>query len=238
MLSIMICEDNDEQRLFEESIVKKYLFSGDFDMNLALTTKNPWELIEHLETHQGQSGIYLLDIDLQSDINGIELAAKIKELDVSATIVFITSYSDMVNYVFKFKVEAMEYILKDSSTEEIERRVVECIDKAYQRFLAGKHSTTKYFSVKVGRQMLNFAYDNILFFESGSNYPNRVVLHTLNDRVKFYGTIADVSNLEFPFFKCHQSFVVNTNHNNNYHHEIHGIREHSTVLRFLNLLKY
>lgn len=212
MLHIFICEDNEVHRARIEATVNRYLFSDDFNMKLALSADNPAALIEYLKTHKDQSGLFFLDIDLQSDINGIELAAKIKEMNVSATIVFITTHSEMVHYVFRLKVEAMEYILKDSPPEEIEQRIIECIQAAYQRFLDGKHSKIKYFTVKIGNQRLNVPHGDILLFEPSAVQRNKLLLHKVNSTLEFYGTINDVSNLGLPFFKCHQSTVVNINH--------------------------
>jgi len=181
-------------------------------MKHVLSAENPAALLQHIQTHGGQSGLYFLDIDLHSDINGIELAAKIKKLDISATIVFITTHSEMMHYVFRLKIEAMEYILKDSPPQEVEQRVVDCMQMAYQRFLGGKHSSGKYFTAKIGGRQRNIPYDDIMFFESSTERRNKIILHKANSIIDFYGTIADVSGLGPPFYECHQSFVVNINY--------------------------
>jgi len=212
MLRILICEDDPKQRTRIETIVNKYILSNDFDMDLALSVDNPAALLEYLETQQVKSGLYFLDVDLQSDLNGIELGAEIRKLDVSATIVFITSHANLLPQVFQYKIEAMEYIVKDSPPAEIEKRVTECLQLAYQRYLDGKHTQIKYFTAKIGDQMLNIPYDDILFFESGIAQQRKLLLHKVNSELEFRGIIKDVSNLGLPFFRCHQSFVVNLNH--------------------------
>lgn len=211
-LSIFICEDNKIQRAHMEAIVNKYLMSDDFDMSLALSTSTPAALLAHIDTNATKSGLYLLDVDLQSDINGIELAAKIKKIDVSATIVFVTTHSEMVQLAFKLKVEAMDYILKDYPPDKIEQRVIECMQMAHQRFVDGKHTKEKLYTVKIGGQRIKIPYDEILFFESSINQRNKIFLHRLNGSLEFYSTIYDVSNLGMPFINCHQSFVININH--------------------------
>jgi len=150
-------------------------------------------------------------VDLQSDINGIELAVKIRRIDKSATIVFVTSHSELAPLVFKHKVEAMDYIVKDSPPLEIERDVISCITLAYQRFLDGKHSKDRFFTLKTGDQIYNILYDDILYFESSVSMRNKVLLHTINSIIEFRGYINDVSDLELPFFRCHQSFLININ---------------------------
>jgi len=212
MFNIFICEDDHTQRLRIEMIINKYFMLNDFDMSLAFSTDDPIKLLNHLKSQDdGYTGLYFLDVELQSDINGIELAAEIRKLDVSATIVFVTSHSELVPLVFKHKVEAMEYIVKDNSPEEIEKSILTCIDLAFKRFLDGKRSATKYFTIKIGEQVLNIPYDNILYFESSVDMRNKVLLHTLDSMLEFRGFIKDVSSLGSPFYEVHQSFVLNIN---------------------------
>ena len=212
MLHILICEDDLKQRTRIETIVNKYILSTDAYMDLALSVDNPPALLAYLETQQIKSGLYFLDVDLQSDLNGIELGAEIRGLDVSATIVFITSHAELLPQVFRYKVEAMDYIVKDSPAEEVEKRVTECMQLAYQRYLDGKHTQIKYFTVKIGDQVLNIPYDDILYFESSTIQQRRLLLHKANCELEFRGILNDVSNLGPPFFRCHQSFIVNLNH--------------------------
>jgi len=212
MLGIFICEDNEIQRKRMEDVVNKHLLSDDLDMELALSADNPHDLLTYIKANEIQSGLYFLDVDLQSDINGIELAAEIKKIDLSAVVVFITTHSELVHYAFKLKVEAMEYIIKDLLPEEIEQRVVECMQVAYERFLGGRRMRVKYFTAKVGTQRVNIPYNDILFFESSFESRNKIFLHKVNGTLEFYGTIGATAKLSLPFCNIHQSFTVNVNH--------------------------
>jgi len=212
MLHILICDDDPKQRARIEAIVRKQLISDEADMKLAGSADNPSALLKYLENHRIQSGLYFLDVDLQSDLHGFELAAEIRKLDVSATIVFITSFAERIQEVFQYRVEAMDYIVKSDSAEEVERRVIECIQLAYARYLRGKHSNDKFFPVKAGDQTLNIPYDDILFFETSTEFRHRVLLHRKNDSTEFYGKISEIEKLGPPFFRCHHSFVVNVKH--------------------------
>lgn len=209
MLHVFICEDDPRQRESMETLINKYILLGDYDMDITLSAGSPAEMLDHLKKYGSKNGLYFLDVDLQSEINGIVLAAKIRALDVSATIVFITTHAELSYLVFKHKVEAMDYIIKDSPAEEIETRVMECMKLAYTRYLGGKHSKSKYFTVKAGDQMLNIPYDEILFFETHLTLRNKIFLHTINGKVEFRGAISEVTQLGPPFYQCHQSFVVN-----------------------------
>lgn len=212
MLHVLICEDDMEQRARIEGIVNRHILSDDFNIDLVLSADKPSDLLDHVEAQKIQSGLYFLDVDLQSEINGIELAAKIRKMDVSATIVFITSQAKLAHLVFRYKVEAMDYIVKGSPPEEIEKRVAECIEVAYSHYLDGKRGQSKYFTVKIGDQVLNIPYREILYFESSIELKNRVLLHKKNGALEFRGYINKAAALGLPFFRCHQSFVLNVEH--------------------------
>lgn len=64
------------------------------DMETGLITEDPYEFIEYIKENTA-SGIYFLDVDLKSDINGIQLAEQIREYDPRGFIVFITTHAEM-----------------------------------------------------------------------------------------------------------------------------------------------
>ena len=208
-MNIFICEDDPKQRERLENIVNEQISSTDLDMEIALSTQSPTALLEYLESHQVQSGLYFLDVDLQCDINGIELGAKIRNADIFATIVFVTTHSEMTPLVFTYKVQALDYIIKDDPPQEIAKRIVECIQIAYKHCLSDRRENTKYYVINIGKQTLSVPYDSILYFESCVDQRNKLVLHTVDNMLSFRGHISAVSKLGSPFCMCHQSYVVN-----------------------------
>jgi len=210
MLHVLICEDNPIHRTQIESIVHKHIAAEDCEMELVLSIACPSSMLYYLETHPDINGLYFLDVDLQHDeMNGIELAAKIRDIDPSATIVFVTTHEELSYLVFKHKVEAMDYIIKDRPAD-MEERAIECMLLAYKRYLESKTTIRKYYQVKTSNQVLNIPCDEILFFESHPAMRNKVVLHMDDRLVEFRGGISDLAKVDPAFYRCHQSFVVNT----------------------------
>ena len=210
-MHIFICEDDPVQRKRLEKTVSDHISSSNSGMSIALSTDSPAVMLEYLESHSVQSGLYFLDVDLQCNMNGIELGGKIRKLDLFATIVFITTHSEMTHLVFTHKVEALDYILKDSPPDEIDKKIVECIQVAYRRFFEDRQTSVQYFEINIGKQVLSIPYDNIVYFESNVNMRNKLVLHTVDNMLDFRGHISDVAKLGSPFCMCHQSYVVNVN---------------------------
>jgi len=211
MLDIFICEDDLKHRSRIETIVNKHLISDDFNMDIALSVGDPVELLRFLENTQVEGGLYFIDIELQSEINGLDLATKIRKMQASATIVFVTTYSDLAHLTFRHKIEAMDYIIKDLPSDKFEHRLIECMKLAYQRFLDGKHAKTKFFVVKAGEQMFQIPHDDILFFEKRTNVntSHKIVLYTENNIIEFRGFLKDIEPLSTDFHACHKSAIIN-----------------------------
>jgi len=208
MLNIFICEDDPRQRKLIETFVNKYIIIEDYDMSITLSTDNPTTLLSHVENRTESNGLYFLDVDLQHELNGIELGAKIRMIDISATIVFITTHFEMAHLVFVHKVEAMEYIIKDD-IKKIETGIMECMQLAYRRYLDGKHSQHKYFTVRADDQVWNILYDDVLYFETNVSMHNKLILHTENGQIGFRSSINEVVSSAPEFYCCHKSFAVN-----------------------------
>ena len=208
MLSVIICEDDPKQRKRIETIVLEHAASKDYEMNLAFSTYNPVEVLAYLEKNPLKNGLYILDVDLGHNMNGIALAAEIREKDLRGTIVFITTHAELTYLIFQFKVEAMDYIIKDA-LGNFRTQIEACIDVAYQRHLQGNiPKEGEVYQCKVGSQIRNIPFRDILFFESHTT-PGKIILRTKNTRFEHYGALRDVEHLGPTFFRCHQSFVVN-----------------------------
>ena len=113
MLKIFLCEDNSTQRTKISTLINNIIENENFDMKLIISTESPQDILDYVSTNK-TTGLYFLDVDLNSNINGIELAQIIRKYDPKVFIVFITTHEEMNYLTFKYKVEAMDYIIKNS----------------------------------------------------------------------------------------------------------------------------
>jgi len=209
MLHILICEDDIRQRTYMESVVKDHIATGDDNVKLALSSCDPTQILDYAKSHPDNRGLYFLDIDLQHDeMNGIDLGAKIREVDLFAKIVFITTHSELAHLTFKHKISALDYIVKDRP-EVIEARIRECIKEAHERYRQEKQEQMKYFKVDANGEVWNIAYDDILFFETNVNIRHRVIMHTENGKIDFRGFLGEIEELIPEFYRSHKSYLLN-----------------------------
>lgn len=208
MLKVYICEDNDMQRERMSTFVDDILGEEDLDMEKAVVTGNPYEIIDAISI-ASEAGVFFLDVDLQTDINGLELAKRIRELQPRCFIVFVTTHSEMAFMTFSYRVEAMDFIIKDN-IEELKSRVHQCMIQASERSKISAQK--KYYSIKIGDNIRVIPYDGIVYFEAATD-SRKIILHTQDAIYEFSGKLKDIEeNVDETFYRCHRAFIINRNY--------------------------
>lgn len=207
MIDIYICEDNKKHlELFQKYITNSILIEN-LDMKIALATSNPHELLEQISS-LGNIGLFFLDIDLQSSINGLATAQQIRELQPRCFIIFITSHSEMSFLTFQYKTEALDFIIKDSS-DHIKQKIHENLLKVEERYTSMNNSLNKTFTILQHDKRIAIDYNDIIFFETSNNI-HKVILHAKKRIIEFTGQLKDIEKqLDNRFYRCHRSYLIN-----------------------------
>ena len=207
MLDIFVCEDNAVQRQIIVQTIQNTVLIEELDMQLVLDTGDPYMLLERIKTTQN-TGVYFLDIDLGSNINGMKLAQQIRLFDPRGFIIFITAHSELSYMTFQYRVEAMDFVLKDNPAEA-GVKIRECLLNAMERYTLQTNRVHKVYTIETGGRKISIDYEDILFFETSSNI-HKVILHAKDRQIEFFNTIKELTNtLGGDFVRCHRSFLVN-----------------------------
>ena len=155
------------------------------------------EFLFHYEDDK-KYDILLLDIEMKQ-MNGVELAKKIRMGDREVQIIFISGYHDYIGD--GYDVEALHYILKPVQKEKL----FAVLNRACEKLK--KNEAALFLEMPDGMERIPL-YE-IRYIEVRSNY---VTVHGTKDyTVK--ATLASVeSELDERFFKVGRSFVVNMNY--------------------------
>lgn len=209
MLEICICEDNQALRQKISQWVGNFCLLSELDANLALSTENPLLVLEYYRM-VSQAVLFFLDIDLGTQMDGMELAQKIREYHKDAFIVFFTTKSEMAPLTFKYQVEALDFIVKDGDEDEIKERILSTIRTAVARHV--KTGTGKVFQVKQDDKVIQLPLDEIIYIETtGTRY--KLNLYTHQRRLSLNGELKKIeADLDERFIRSHQSFLVNRDH--------------------------
>ena len=211
MLSVFICEDDTGYREQLAKLVGNYVMMENLAMKIVCSTASPGDLLNYLGENKA-AGLYFLDLNLGHDeMDGIALAQKIRSYDPRGFVVFITSDAESHILTFKYKVEAMDYIVKgDINTAD---RVCGCIRDAFAKFTVKDAPLQDTFVFKgIGDykdRVEVVELSQILYFETNS-YTGNVFLYTETGRYEFRGSIGKIEkNLGKKFIRCHRAILVN-----------------------------
>jgi len=212
MLSIFVCEDDNNYREQITKVVDNYIFGKELVMKVVCSTPSPDEVINYLSNINKVAGLYFLDLDLGSkNINGIELAQKIRDYDPRGFIIFITSSGNSHQLTFEYKVEAMDYIVKGDIN--LKERIHKCIDNAIAKYTAKSTPLQNTLAIKLTKnlkgQVVYLDPSAILYIET-SPISRNLIINTETSRYETRETLKHFQKqLDSRFFRCHRSIIVN-----------------------------
>lgn len=205
-MNIVICEDNQQQRDFILKTLQQYAFIEYPTVKYTLTTANPTDVLAHIEREPVDC--FFLDIELESTMNGLTLASKIRDNYPYASIIFVTTHADMLRLTFTYKVLALDFIVKGEK-EQTAIQLREALDAAFKHYQKiGETKETPYFQIKIGELIKNIPYEDIIYFNTSDNI-HKLELHTTNGFFEFYGKMKEIEPLHGHFYRCHKSYVIN-----------------------------
>ena len=192
--------------IFTTYISNLILIEG-FDMKIVQATSDPHQLLKEILTAEN-TGLFFLDIDLRSDMNGLTLAQRIRQIQPRCFIVFITSHSEMSFLTFQYKAEALDFIVKDSA-EHIKSKIHECLLDVNSKYTSSNNNVTRTFTINQNDKRIVIDYNDIIFFETSNNI-HKIILHARKRVIEFTGQLKDIEQqLDYRFYRCHTSYIIN-----------------------------
>lgn len=211
-MDVILCEDNIEQLYSLKKIIENCKEQSGLDINIIVASTKSEDIVPIIQNKQYRPGaLFILDIYLdKSNLNGFELAKIIRERDRTSSIVFSTTHAEMTYMTFLYKVEALDYVLKDE-VDSYNERIVECIKSAYKKYQLSINNLPvdrKCFYFKVGPKRIRIFEDDLFYAETSEN-KHRIIIHTKTQVLEIYGTLNNLMEMSAKIIRCHNSFVVN-----------------------------
>lgn len=190
---IAICEcDKEETKIIEKNL-RKILE----EKNIVI--KNFKSLEELLKDNLYNIDVFIIDI-MFGESNGIQVAKKIRDLNIDSKIIFIAENLNFAKY--GYEVNAYRYLIKPINFEEFREIIINCI-------LDIDKLITKYIFVNKKNRIEKIKIYNIEYIEV---VKKNIIIHTLDQEIEFTGTSIEKieKNLKGEnFFRCHKSYIVN-----------------------------
>ena len=140
--------------------------------------------------------LLLLDIEM-GDMNGMELARKLRSAGDTLPIIFITGYSEFMQD--GYDVEALHYLLKPVNTDKL----FAVLDR-----YASRHKTDNRVIFPCGDESVCINSEDIVYLEAFGK-KTQITLKDGKEIICSCGLSAVAEKLNSGFISCHRSYVVN-----------------------------
>lgn len=198
MYKIAICDDDSLQVSHLETQISKYFDEINVHYEIDGYYKGN-RLVKAMSTQADNYQLIFLDIEME-DINGIETAKLLRNLDKSFVLIYVTSYEQYA--LESFEVSPFRYLIKPVSTEKL-RDVLRDV-------LVELTAKQKFLFYQVGMEHFQVNLDNIVCLYS--EFGRKIHLELVNDNsVLFYGKISTLEE-ELPqthFIRVNSGAIIN-----------------------------
>ncbi len=190
---IAICDDRQEDIDYISKVVKGWAATSGYMINIK-TFLSAEAFLFHYDD-ESDYDILLLDIEM-GQMNGVELAKKVRAGNREVQIVFISGYNDYI--ADGYDVEALHYILKPVHADKLKA----VLDRACEKLK--KNEAALIFDLPDG--MVRIPLYEIRYIEVRANY---VTIHA-DKEVSVKTTLSSIGEkLDEAFFKVGRSYIVN-----------------------------
>ena len=198
MLNFVICEDNKSildrlSKILESLFIKHHI---DAEVSGAFT--NPNNLLDFFKSNNVH--VLFLDIDLKSEISGIDLANEIRKVNKDVYIIFTSAHLEYILIAYQCK--TFDFIPKPLTSERVEETILRLMDD-----INGNMKKNSFIRIDNKNTIIN--EDNINFIKRDGM---KLVFYTNTRTYETYSSFNKISDkLPSNFVRCHKSYIANIN---------------------------
>lgn len=207
MTYFVVVEDDLKVQKSIKEVLRRAVISKDSNIEARYFTKYNKELQKIIDNPTFRK-VYIMDIELASKKNGIEIAKEIRQNDWESEIIFITCHDKMFETVYRNVYEVFDFIEKFLDMEE---RLEKDIKLIFQ-----KNFDNKMFKITSRNIDLQIFYRAITYILRDKE-ERKVIIHTDTNIFKINMNLTGIEDLlDDRFVKVHRSCIVNHQRVNQY----------------------
>ena len=135
--NIIICEYVKLTLIKIASVALEHFENSEFEFDCHQIQSDFSKVLEYAKISDKCRNIYLLDIELAANVNGLNLAQKIREYDYLGYIIFITSHTEHSVTALAYKLKILDFI--DKTDRQFKKCLSECFDTVIKESLVVKN---------------------------------------------------------------------------------------------------
>lgn len=196
MFNFVVCDDNLNILNKFTKMLETIFLKHDYDATVAFQSTDADSILTFVNSNN--TDVLILDINLKSNISGLQLAEMVRKTNKNCYIIFTTGHLEYA--IVAYKLKTFDYLPKPITYERLEDTVVRLFEDI-------NGQPKKY--IKIDNK-------NTLIDENEINYIKRdgmkLVFHTDNKDYESYTSLNKIQeNLPNNFIRCHKSYVANIN---------------------------
>ena len=196
MLKFCIVEDNLKMLNKLASMLETIFIKYDYDAEISFKTTTPNSLLNFI--NKNKVDVFLIDIELNSTINGLSLAEHIRKTNKDCYLIFITGHFEFMPIAYKYK--TFDFLSKPITKEVLEQTIKRLFDD-----ISG--SKKKFLKLDNKNTIIN--EDDIKYIKKDGM---KIIFHTNSRDYEIYSSFNKLQDkLPNNFIRCHKSFIANIN---------------------------
>ena len=196
MLNFAICDDNLTILNKIAKMLESIFIKDSLDGKIIFTSDNPSEILT--SSKNNNIDVYILDIDLKSNMSGLDLASEIRNYNKNAYIIFTTAHLEYI--MLAYKVKTFDYLAKPITIEKLEETILRLFDDV-------KFNSNKYINIGNSSNMVN---ENDVYCIKKQGM--KLIYCTKEKSYETYSSFNKIEScLPENFVRCHKSYIANIN---------------------------
>jgi DNA-binding LytR/AlgR family response regulator len=203
MITIVVVDDDERYLKQTKEIIKKINFQMDQEIETKFYTKYSPSLEKEINKLDLKK-IYILDIDLNDTISGLNIAQKIRENDWDSEIIFITNHDKQFENVYRNVYKVFAFIEKFHEFESKLEKNIKLIIK--------KNFDNKMFTYHNRNVDITIYYRSILYIFCNTEARKLEIVTTNNHYLVSYSLEEMITHLDSRFCIVHRACIINKDH--------------------------
>jgi len=196
MLNFVICDDNQNMLNKLTKMFDSIFISNNVDATISFCSTNANEILDYAKAHSVD--VFILDIQLKSNMTGLDLAEKIRDFNKDCYLIFTTGHLEYSLVAYKMK--TFDYLAKPITLERLEETILRLVEDV-------NGQPKKY--IKIDNKNTLVDENEILYIKREGM---KLIYHTASKDYEAYSSFAKMEPvLPKNFSRCHKSFIVNLN---------------------------
>ena len=189
MLNFVICDDNRLSKMLESIFI-----NHNIDAKISLKAQSASQVFDFVNNNKVD--VLILDINLQSETNGCDIANIIRQKNKDVYIIFTTGHLEYALLAYKYK--TFDYLPKPIVKEKLEETILRLIDDI-------NCSPAKFIRLNNNKTIIN--QDEINYIKKDGM---KLVFCTNSRNYETYSSFSKIEDcLPENFVRCHKSFIAN-----------------------------